>query len=1062
MTTLYESDIEEHTIALLQQQGYKYISFKQQEAERKGASDVILHDRLKNGIYKLNPKLPENVREQALREVVALSGQNLIESNEKFYEMLIEGIKEEYQKDGETVGAQVKLMDFEYPQNNDFAVCNQFTVTENNTTKRPDIVIFINGLPVAVVELKNPTDEKATAQKAFDQLQNYKQTIPTLFCYNGVLVASDGLEARAGSLTSGWSRFMVWKTVDGVKEDTKTTPQIETLIKGMLRPDVLIDLIRNFTVFESAKDENTQTGLITVKKEKKIASYHQYHAVKEAVGSTIRALCRESRTVLHEKPEGYGLPSVKDQPEGDCKAGVVWHTQGSGKSLSMLFYAGLIATSKEMANPTVVVITDRNDLDDQLFDAFVAGERLLRQSPVQATNRQHLKELLQTASGGVVFSTIQKFSPEGDSENFELLSNRSNIVVIADEAHRSQYGFAATTHFIKDGVKTRYGFAKYLRDALPSASFIGFTATPIETEDVSTPAVFGNYIDVYDIEQAVEDGATVPIYYESRLVEVHLKEEERDRLDAEVESITESSESTATEKAKVKWTRVEAIIGHTERVKTVVKDILGHFDARREAWNGKAMIVATSRRIAVEMYDEIIALRSEWHNDDKDKGKIKVIMTSSSSDPVEWQKHTTTKQERKEIRQRFIDPEDPLQIVIVRDMWLTGFDAPCLDAIYIDKLMSGHNLMQAIARVNRVYKDKTGGLVVDYIGIGSDLTRALSLYTKSGGKGEPTVDREKAIEKMLEKYEVVRDMFGNFNYKEYFDADTGEKLKIILEAEEYILGLKDGKERFTKEVNLLLKTFALSVPDPRAMDIKAEVGFFQAVKSRINKFEPEGSGRSDAEIETAIRQIVDRAVVVEGVIDIFDAAGIKKPDIAILSDDFLEEVKGMKHKNLALELLKRLLNDEITKRTKKNLVQSKRFSEMLEESIRKYKNNLLTAAEVIEELIRIAKDIHVSDERSSEMGLSDDEVAFYDALAMNESAKDLMGDETLRELARMLVERVKKNTSIDWTIKESVRANLRAIVKRLLRKYGYPPDQQKIATDRIMEQAELLADVWVS
>ena len=517
MTTLYESDIEEHTIALLQQQGYEYISFEQQEAERKGASDIILHDRLKNAIYKLNPKLPENVREQALREVVALSGQNLIESNEKFYEMLIEGIKEEYQKDGETVGAQVKLMDFEYPQNNDFAVCNQFTVTENNTTKRPDIVIFINGLPVAVVELKNPTDEKATAQKAFDQLQNYKQTIPTLFCYNGVLVASDGLEARAGSLTSGWSRFMVWKTVDGVKEDPKTTPQIETLIKGMLRPDVLIDLIRNFTVFESAKDENTQTGLITVKKEKKIAAYHQYHAVKEAVGSTIRALCRESRTVLHEKPEGYGLPSVKDQPEGDCKAGVVWHTQGSGKSLSMLFYAGLIATSKEMANPTVVVITDRNDLDDQLFDAFAAGERLLRQSPVQATNRQHLKELLQTASGGVVFSTIQKFSPEGDSENFELLSNRSNIVVIADEAHRSQYGFAATTHFIKDGVKTRYGFAKYLRDALPSASFIGFTATPIETEDVSTPAVFGNYIDVYDIEQAVEDGATVPIYYESRV-----------------------------------------------------------------------------------------------------------------------------------------------------------------------------------------------------------------------------------------------------------------------------------------------------------------------------------------------------------------------------------------------------------------------------------------------------------------------------------------------------------------------------------------------------------------
>ena len=1060
MTTLYESHIEEHVIALLQQQGYEYISPEQQETERESASNVLLRDRLKSAISRLNSELPANVRKQAQREVTALSGQNLIESNEKFYDMLIEGVREEHQKDGETVGAQVKLIDFENPQNNDFAVCNQFSITENNITKRPDVVVFINGMPVAALELKNPTDEKATVQTAFNQLQTYKQTIPGLFCYNGVLVASDGLEARAGSLTSGWSRFMAWKTVDGKREDSKTTPQIETLIKGMLRPDVLIDLIRNFTVFESTRDQNTETGLTTVKKEKKIAAYHQYHAVKEAVKSTIRASYGKKNTEIGDAPEEYHLPSVKDQPEGDRKAGVVWHTQGSGKSLSMLFYAGLIATSKEMANPTVVVITDRNDLDGQLFEAFAGGSRLLRQNPVQAENRQHMKELLQTAGGGVVFSTIQKFSPEGDSEDFELLSNRNNIVVIADEAHRSQYGFQAKTHFLKDGVKTRYGFAKYLRDALPDASFIGFTATPIETEDLSTPGVFGNYIDIYDIEQAVEDGATVPIYYESRLVQVHLKQEEKAELDAEVEGITENSEATATEKAKAKWTRLEAIIGHTERIKTVAKDILQHFDARRETWDGKAMVVATSRRIAVEMYDEITALRPEWENDDKNKGAIKVIMTSSSSDPAEWQKHATTKQERREIRQRFTDPEGPLQMVIVCDMWLTGFDAPCLDAIYIDKLMSGHNLMQAIARVNRVYKDKPGGLVVDYIGIASDLKRALSMYTKSGGKGEPTIDREQAIAKMLEKHEVVAQMFCGLNHKQYFDADTGEKMKIILEAEDHILGLEDGKERFTKEVNLLLKAFALSVPDPRAMDIKAEVGFFQAVKSRINKFEPEGTGKNDAEIETAIRQIVDKAVVVEGVIDIFDAAGIQKPDISILSNDFLEEIKGMKHKNLALELLKKLLNDEITNRTRKNLAQSKKFSEMLAEVIKKYKNNLLTATQVIDELIKIAKEIQASDKRTEEMGLSEDEVAFYDALAMNESAKEVMGDDTLRDLARMLVENVKKNTAIDWTIKESVRAKLRTIIRRLLKQYGYPPDQQKIATDRIMDQAELMAEEW--
>ena len=1056
---LSESNIENLALILLQSQGYTYILPEQQETERQSLSEVILEQRLKRAIDSLNPNLPDTVKTHALRQIKGLSHANIIESNETFYKWLVEGVKDEYQKDGDTVGASVCLIDFENIQNNDFAVCNQFSVKENNITKRPDVLLFVNGLPLAVIELKNPADENATVQKAFEQLQTYKKAIPGLFRYNGVLVASDGLEAKAGSITSGESRFMAWKTVDGKKENPATTPQIETLIKGMLRPDVLLDLIRHFTVFEKTKKEDSKTQAITIEKEKKIAAYHQYHAVKRAVNSTIRA-SGEKMDEADEAPGEYGLPDIREQKQGDCRAGVVWHTQGSGKSLSMLFYAGLLVINPKMANPTVVVITDRNDLDGQLFESFAAGQSLLRQDPVQADSRKNLKELLKVKGGGVVFSTIQKFSPEDGGETFELLSERKNIVVIADEAHRSQYGFGAKTHFVKDGVKTNYGFAKYLRDALPNASFVGFTGTPIEREDISTPAVFGNYIDIYDIEQAVEDGATVPIYYESRLVEVHLKEEEKEELDTEIESIVENRESTDADKAKAKWTRQEAIIGHKDRRKTVVEDILKHFDARREACEGKAMIVATSRKIAVAMYDEIISRRPEWHHDDKNKGAVKVIMTSAASDPHEWRSHATTKDERKRMRKRFVDPSDPLQIVIVRDMWLTGFDAPCLDTIYIDKIMSGHNLMQAIARVNRVYKDKEGGLVVDYIGIASDLKLALSSYTKSGGKGKPAFEQKDAVKVMLEKYEVVKAMFDRFDYGEYFTAETGRKLELILESEEYILSLENGEERFSGEVNSLSKAFAMSIPDRRAIEIKAEVGFFQAVKARLAKFSRTGSGKSDSEIETAIRQIVDRAVVVDGVIDIFDAAGIKKPDISILSDSFLEEIKGMKHKNLALELLKRILGDEIKQRTKQNLAQSRKFSEMLETAIRRYKNNLLTAAEILDKLISMAREIRASDEKAGEMGLSNDEVAFYDALVMNESAKEVMKDENLRELARMLVNKVKQNTSIDWTIKESVRSKLRTIVKRLLRKYGYPPDEELIATERILEQAELLADEW--
>ena len=1046
MASLYESDVEQLAIELLQKQGYTHLPPEVQEAERGNSSEVLLRGRLKAAIDKLNPGIPAGAREQALREVANLSAQDQVEGNEAFHRMLVEeGVGVEYQRDGDTRGDKVRIVDAANPLNNDLVVCDQFSVTANDVTKRLDIVVFVNGLPLVVMELKNPADERATVDKAFDQLQTYKDAIPALFCYNAVLVASDGLDAKAGSLTAGWNRFMRWKTVDGRREDPQTTPLMNTTINGMLRPDVLLDLAVHFTVFERKA---------TVK-EKKIAAYHQYHAVREAVKSTIRASGAETALPMAETPAAYGLPDVQSQPRGDCKAGVVWHTQGSGKSLSMVFYAGLLVVNREMENPTIVVITDRNDLDNQLFDAFAAGHNLLRQKPQQAESRAHIKQLLQTGGGGVVFSTIQKFSPEDGNDNFEQLSERRNIVVIADEAHRSQYGFGARAYFVKDGVRTKYGFAKYLRDALPHATFIGFTGTPLEREDKSTPAIFGNYIDIYDIEQAIEDGATVPIYYESRLVNLHLEKEAKEQLDAMDEALSESADATAAAKAKAKWAKQTAVIGHPSRVKTVVADILNHFDKRREASEGKAMIVATSRQIAVDIYNEITALRPRWDDDDKRKGAVKIVMTSASSDPVEWQRHATSKRDRRALGDRFKDPGDPLQMVVVCDMWLTGFDAPCLDTLYIDKLMRSHNLMQAIARVNRIYKDKQGGLVVDYIGIASELKSALSAYTRSGGKGTPAFEQDKAVEKMLEKYDVVAAMFGKFDYAPYFHSQPAEKLTLILEAEEHILGLDDGKKRFIREVTLLSKAFALAVPDERAMEIRDEVGFFQAVKARLVKFEAEEGGAGDAGMETAIRQIIDKAVVVDGVIDVFDAAGIKKPDLSILSDEFLEEMRGMKRRNLALELLRRILNDEVRTRTKQNLIQSRKFYQMLEQAIKKYKNNLLTAAEVIEELIHIAKEIRASDTRGQELGLSEDETAFYDALADNKSARQVLGDDTLRELAAVLVKKIKANASIDWTIRESARAKLRLIVKKVLQQYGYPPDKQALATENVLKQAAL-------
>lgn len=1062
MTHLTESHVEDLAIELLEKQGWKYLSPEDQEAERDSLKETVLKSRLKDAINRINPQINEAAREQALRAVLNLPSQNLTDSNEAFHKMLVDGVPVEYLKDGHVKGDSVHLVDFENIGNNEFVVSNQFTVLGNEKEKRPDVVLFVNGLPLVVIELKNAADENATVKKAYTQLQNYKTYIPQLFAYNSLLIASDGLDAKAGTISAGWTRFLAWKTKDGLKEEKKTVPQIETMIRGILSKEVLLDLTRFFTVFEKGKKTDPATGQMFIETVKKVAAYHQYYAVKKAVESTVRAV--SDPATANDDPAAYGLPSVATQPAGDGKAGVVWHTQGSGKSLSMVFYAGKIVQQKELGNPTIVVITDRNDLDEQLFDTFASCKQVLRQDPAQAESRDDLRKKLKVAGGGIVFTTIQKFMPEDGGEAFDLLSERRNIVVIADEAHRSQYGFRAKTIIDRNeageeaGSRTVYGFAKYLRDALPNASFIGFTGTPIEKEDASTPAIFGNYVDVYDIAQAVEDGATVPIFYESRLVKVHLRPEEKEKLDFEADKITEGVETSTEQKSKAKWTRIEAIVGHKERLKTVARDIVEHFEKRQEVFEGKGMIVAMSRRIAVELYEEIVAIRPEWHDADRKKGAIKVVMTSSSSDPENWQAHSTTKQDRKDLGERMKDPSDPLKLVIVRDMWLTGFDAPCLHTMYVDKLMKGHNLMQAIARVNRVYKDKPGGLIVDYIGFASDLKKALAEYTESGGKGAPTLDQDAAVAKMLEHREVVEQMFSGFDYKRYFSSDTGEKLRIILEAQDHVLGLENGESRFKANVDSLSKAFAISIPNPKALELKDEVGFFQAVKARLVKFEPGDGRKTDEEIETAIRQIVDRAVVADGIIDVFDAAGIKKPDISILSDEFLEEIKGMEKKNLALELLKKLLNDDIRSRSKKNLIQSKKFSEMLENVIRRYQNNLLTAAQVIEELIGIAKEVRESDKRGKELGMSEYELAFYDALANNESARDVMGIKPLRELAVVLVERVKANTSIDWTVKESVKARLRAIVKRTLRKYGYPPDMQKLATENILKQAEMLAD----
>ncbi|TAE55571.1 MAG: type I restriction endonuclease subunit R [Nostocales cyanobacterium] len=1061
MSNLTESQIENLAISLLTNLGYEHIhgvtiAPDSDNTERQNDNDVILKNRLIHAINTINRHIPLEAREQAQLIITNISSPDLINNNETFHKYLTEGIDIEYQLDGNTRGDKVWLIDFQNPENNEFLAVNQFTIIENNHNRRPDIILFINGLPLVVIELKNPTDEKATIEKAFNQLGTYKAEIPSLFIYNAFLIIADGLEARVGSLSADLQRFMKWKLPQPLPGKEI---EIETIIKGLCNKTTILDFIRHFTVFEKTKQEHPKTKITTIKTIKKIAAYHQYYAVNKAVDSIFQSV-NQPVGAIHEL-------SLQNNDIQTRKGGVLWHIQGSGKSLSMVFLTGKLVLTLD--NPTIVLLTDRNDLDDQLFDTFATSRQLLRQEPQRAENHQQVQELLNVASGGIVFTTVQKFLPQEGEIIYPLISPRANIVVLADEAHRSQYGFKAREIDIKDekgviiGKQTRYGFAKYIRDALPYATFVGFTGTPVEKTDQNTPAVFGDYIDIYDIAQAVTDGATVPIYYESRLVKIELDDTGKQLLAELDEDLEGLGEGENVQQTKAQRTKLEAVIGATQRVETIAQDIIQHFETRQRVFSGKAMIVTFSRAIAVQLYQEIIKLRPQWHSDELDQGTIKVVMTAGASDGPEMAKHHTSKRERGILANRLREPQDSLQLVIVCDMWLTGFDAPCLHTLYIDKPMKGHNLMQAIARVNRVYLDKPGGLIVDYLGIGNDLKEALAFYAESGGQGEPTLDQETAINLMLTKLEIVEQLMAGCAYGEYFNSDTGRKLQIILEAEEHILSLENGKDRFNQEVTALSQSFALAVPSKKAMNVAAKVSFFQAVKARLQKFDNSNSnGVSHHDISTAIKQVVDQALVSSGVIDIFDAAGIKKPDISILSDSFMAEIRGLEYKNLAVELLKKLLNDEIRTRQKTNLVQSRSLKELLENTLRKYQNRVISTTEVIEELINIAKEVTKADQRGEELGLSNYELAFYDALAENNSARDVMGVDKLRELAIVLVQRIQKNASIDWNIKENVRARMKVMVKRLLREYGYPPDMQALATELVLEQAKLFTESVVS
>ncbi len=1012
-----ESTIEESALCWLGELGYGVASGPEiapgeMLAERCAYEEVVLRGRLEQAVARLNPRVPHDAREEAVRKVLRSEHTTLVANNRAFHHMLVDGVPVEYKrKDGSVAGDLVRIIDFEDPAANDWLAVNQFTVTNGQHNRRADVVVFINGLPLAVVELKNPASEQTNVWKAFNQLQTYKNEIPDLFVYNEALFASDGLQARIGSLTANKERFMPWRTIEGQNPAPATMLELETLIRGVFDKRRFLDLVRYGIVF----DKDSRDNVVKI-----LAGYHQFHAVNAAVAATLEAA----------------------RPGGDRRCGVVWHTQGSGKSLTMVFYAGRVILHPEMENPTIVVITDRNDLDGQLFDTFARCQDVLRQVPIQAGSCDELRSMLARSSGGVIFTTIQKFMPDEKGDRYPKLSDRRNIVVIADEAHRSQYDFID-------------GLARNLRDALPNASYIGFTGTPLELTDKNTRAVFGEYISVYDIQRAVEDGATVPIYYESRLAQLELDESEKPRLDAAFEEVTEDEEQERKEKLKTKWAALEALVGAEKRIGLIAGDLVKHFEQRLEVMDGKAMIACMSRRICVDLYNALVKLRPKWHATEDDKGTLKVIMTGSASDPTDWQGHIRNKPRRDDLRKRFKDAADPFKIVIVRDMWLTGFDAPSLHTMYLDKPMRGHGLMQAIARVNRVFRDKPGGLVADYLGLADQLKFALATYTESGGRGTTAIDKEQAVAVMLEKYEVCCGLFHGFDWSAWRTGAAQQQVGLLPSAQDHILGQHDGRARFLKAVMDLSKAFALAIPDPEAIRIRDDVAFFQAVRAAILKTTGTGS-KTEEDLDQAIRQIVSRAITTEGVIDLFAAAGLKRPDISILSDEFLAEVKELPHRNVAVELLRKLLNDELKLRTRKNLIQSRMFSEMLENAMRKYHNRAIETAQVIEELIALAKDMRDANRRGEDLGLNDDEIAFYDALEVNDSAVAVLGEPTLKTIARELVVAVRKNTSIDWTMKESVRAKIRVIVKRILRKYGYPPDKQERATQTVLEQAELL------
>lgn len=1020
MSQFTESVVEEAALEWFAELGYHVvhgpdIAPGEDAAERESYEQVVLEGRLREALARLNPEVPQEGLDEAFRKLTRISSPQLIDANHELHYYLINGVSVEYQrKDGSIGYDPVRVLDFDAPDDNDWLVVNQLSVKEGGHTRRPDVVVFVNGLPLAVLELKNAVAGNATIWSAFQQLQTYKQELPGLFVFNEVLVVSDGLEARIGTLSSHRERFAPWRTVEGEELAPASLSQLEVLLRGVFDRRRFLDLVRFFVVFEDDGDAVV----------KKLAGYHQFHAVGRALGATLEAA----------------------RPDGSRRVGVVWHTQGSGKSLTMAFYAGRVVLHPAMENPTLLVLTDRNDLDEQLFGTFSRCQELLRQEPEKARDRAHLRELLKVAAGGVVFTTIQKFLPETRGDTFPLLSDRRNVVVIADEAHRSQYDFID-------------GFARHMRDALPNASFIGFTGTPIELTDKNTRAVFGDYISIYDIQRAVQDGATVPIYYESRLARLELREEERPKLDPEFDEATEGEELEGKERLKSKWSALEALVGTERRLGLVAEDLVRHFENRLEAMEGKAMVVCMSRRICVELYRALVALRPAWHDGDDAGGAIKVVMTGSASDPTDWQQHIRSKSRREALAKRFKDPADPLQIVLVRDMWLTGFDAPCMHTMYLDKPMRGHGLMQAIARVNRVFRDKPGGLVVDYLGLADQLKRALHTYTESGGHGDTAIDQGEAVALMLEKHEVCCSMFHGFDWGAWTAGRSTHQLTLLPAAQEHILAQEGGKERFVQAVIELSKAFALAVPHDEALRIRDDVGFFQAVRTAIAKLAG-ASRKAPGDLDLAIRQIVSRAVASDQVIDIFAAAGLKNPDISILSDQFLAEVRGMPHENLAVELLRKLLNDEVKARSRHNLVQSRSFAELLEKSIRRYQSRAIEAAQVIEELIELAREMREAGRRGETLDLSSDELAFYDALEVNDSAVKVLGDDTLRTIARELVETVRRNVSIDWTVKESVRAKLRVIVKRILRKHGYPPDKQEAATATVLQQAELLSDFW--